>query len=117
MIASEIGTVLRDRYEILSQLGTGSFGIAYIAKDRESPSQKSCVIKQFNQINIADNDMKTAREGFDREAKILERLNHDCIPSFSAQFEEKGQFYIVQSLVEGVTLSQELKAGDKKDEQ
>lgn len=115
--ALEIGTVLRDRYEILSQIGTGSFGIAYIAKDRESPRQKSCVIKQFNQINIADNDMKTAREGFDREARFLEQLKHDCIPTFYAQFEEKRQFYIVQSLVEGVPLSQELKAGEKKDEQ
>ncbi|WP_373543063.1 PhnD/SsuA/transferrin family substrate-binding protein [Chamaesiphon sp.] len=113
----KIGTVVRDRYEILSQLGAGSFGIAYIAKDRESPSHRSCVIKQFNQINIADNDMKTAREGFDREARFLEQLNHDCIPTLYAQFEEKGQFYIVQSLVEGVPLSQELKAGEKKDEQ
>jgi serine/threonine protein kinase len=115
--ALKIGTVLRDRYEILSQIGTGSFGIAYIAKDRESPRQKSCVIKQFNQINIADNDMKIAREGFDREARFLEQLKHDCIPTFYAQFEEKGQFYIVQSLVEGVPLSQELKTGEKKDEQ
>ena len=115
--ALEIGTVLRDRYEILSQLGAGSFGITYIAKDRESPSRKSCVIKQFNQINIAGSDMKSAREGFDREAKFLEQLNHDCIPTLYSQFEEKGRFYIVQSLVDGVTLSQELKAGEKKDEQ
>lgn len=115
--ALEIGTVLRDRYEILSQIGVGSFGIAYIAKDRESPSKKSCVIKQFYQINIDDCEMIAAREGFDREARFLEQQNHDCIPKFYAQFEEKGQFYIVQSLVEGIPLSQELKAGEKKDEQ
>jgi serine/threonine protein kinase len=115
--ALEIGTVLRDRYEILSQIGVGSFGIAYIAKDRESPSHKSFVIKQFNQINIAAIDMKIAREGFDREARFLEQLKHDCIPTLYAQFEEKGQFYIVQSLVEGIPLSQELKYGEKKDEE
>lgn len=115
--ALEIGTVLRDRYEILSQIGSGTFGITYIAKDRESPSQKSCVIKQFNRINIADNNMRIAQEGFDREAKILEQLKHDCIPTFYARFEEQGQFYIAQSLVDGVPLSQELKAGEKKDEQ
>jgi ABC-type phosphate/phosphonate transport system substrate-binding protein/tRNA A-37 threonylcarbamoyl transferase component Bud32 len=115
--ALEIGTVLRDRYEILSQIGVGSFGIAYIAKDRESPSHKSFVIKQFNQINIDAIDMKIAREGFDREARFLEQLKHDCIPTLYAQFEEKGQFYIVQSLVEGIPLSQELKYGEKKDEE
>jgi serine/threonine protein kinase len=114
--ALEIGTVLRDRYEILSQIGAGSFGIAYTAKDLESPSKKSCVIKQFNQINIDNDEMIAAREGFDREARFLEQLHHECIPTFYAQFREKGQFYIVQSLVEGVPLSKELKAGEKKDE-
>ncbi len=115
--ALAIGTVLRDRYEILSQIGVGSFGIAYIAKDRESPSHKNFVIKQFNQINIAAIDLKIAREGFDREARSLEQLKHDCIPTLYAQFEEKGKFYIVQSLVEGIPLSQELKYGEKKDEE
>ena len=49
--ALEIGTVLRDRYEIVEQIGMGSFGIMYIAEDRDYPDRKSFAIKQFNPIN------------------------------------------------------------------
>jgi serine/threonine protein kinase/ABC-type phosphate/phosphonate transport system substrate-binding protein len=115
--ALEVGTLLRDRYEIVKQLGIGSFGVTYVAKDRDFPGQKEFVIKQFNPVNIEQKSVDIARAKFEQEAECLARLNNDFIPRVYAQFEENGHFYIVQDLVEGVTLSQELKAGDKKNEQ
>jgi serine/threonine protein kinase len=114
--ALEIGTVLRDRYEIVEQIGMGSFGIMYVAEDRDYPDRKSFAIKQFNPINIRQKNIEIARTKFNDEANILARLTHDLIPKLYARFEEDGYFYIVQDLVQGVPLAQELKAGDRKNE-
>jgi serine/threonine protein kinase len=114
--ALEIGTVLRDRYEIVEQIGMGSFGIMYIAEDRDYPDRKSFAIKQFNPLNTRQKNIDIARTKFNDEANTLARLAHDLIPKLYARFEEDGQFYIVQDLVEGVPLAQELKAGDRKNE-
>lgn len=114
--ALEVGTLLRDRYEIVKQLGIGSFGVTYIAKDRDFPGQKEVVIKQFNPINVEQKSIDIARAKFTQEAEYLDKLNNDYIPKVSAQFEENGHLYIVQDLVKGVILSQELKAGEKKNE-
>lgn len=114
--ALEIGTVLRDRYEIVEQIGMGSFGIMYIAEDRDYPDRKSFAIKQFNPLNTRQKNIDIARTKFNDEANTLARLTHDLIPKLYARFEEDGQFYIVQDLVEGVPLAQELKAGDRKNE-
>jgi serine/threonine protein kinase len=114
--ALEIGTVLRDRYEIVEQIGMGSFGIMYIAEDRDYPDRKSFAIKQFNPLNTRQKNIDIARAKFNDEANTLARLAHDLIPKLYARFEEDGQFYIVQDLVEGVPLAQELKAGDRKNE-
>jgi serine/threonine protein kinase len=111
----EVGTLLRDRYEIVKQLGIGSFGVTYIAKDRDFLDQK--VIKQFNPINIEQNSIDIARKKFRQEAECLAKLTNEFIPKVHAQFEENGHFYIVQDLVKGVTLSQEFKAGERKTEQ
>jgi serine/threonine protein kinase len=114
--ALEIGTVLRDRYEIVEQIGMGSFGIMYIAEDRDYPDRKSFAIKQFNPINTRQKNIDLARAKFNDEANTLARLTHELIPKLYARFEEDGQFYIVQDLVEGVPLAAELKAGDLKNE-
>jgi serine/threonine protein kinase len=114
--ALEIGAVLRDRYEIVEQIGMGSFGITYIAEDRDYPDRKSFAIKQFNPINTRQKNIDIARAKFNDEANILAHLTHDLIPKLYARFEEDGYFYIVQDLVQGVPLAQELKAGDRKNE-
>jgi serine/threonine protein kinase/ABC-type phosphate/phosphonate transport system substrate-binding protein len=115
--ALDVGTVLRDRYEIVKQLGIGSFGVTYVAKDRDFPGQKEFVIKQFNPVSVEQNSIDISRAKFTQEAECLARLANDFIPRLYAQFEENGHFYIVQDLVAGVTLAQEFKAGEKKNEQ
>ena len=115
--ALEVGTLLRDRYEIVKQLGIGSFGVTYVAADRDFPGQKEFVIKQFNPVNVEQKNIDIARAKFTQEAECLAKLTNDFIPPVYAQFEESGHFYIVQDFVKGVTLSHELKAGEKKNEQ
>lgn len=77
--ALEVGTLLRDRYEIVKQLGIGSFGVTYIAKDRDFPGQREFVIKQFNPINVEQKSIDIARAKFMQEAEYLDKLKFGII--------------------------------------
>jgi serine/threonine protein kinase len=113
----EPGILLRDRYEIVKQLGSGSFSVTYIARDRDFPKQKLFAIKQFNSAKLDVASTVIARDKFTQEAEILARLSSEYIPKLYAQFEDNGVFYIVQDLVDGIPLTQELQIGKQENEQ
>ena len=39
--------LLAKRYQVIRQLGEGSFGITFLAKDILQPSKPNCVVKQL----------------------------------------------------------------------
>lgn len=104
-----MGEVLRDRYRIIKLLGAGGFGETYIAEDMLRPGHPSCVVKQ---LKILSNDPKThqlARRLFTSEAETLETLGqHEQIPRLLAYFEINQGFYLVQEMIEGHLLKDEL---------
>lgn len=107
------GGLLAGRYQIQSILGEGGFAMTYLAKDCQRPSQPLCVIKRLCPARTDAKFLKVARRLFQSEAEILEALgHHDQIPQLLAYFEENREFYLVQALVSGHDLSQELK-GDR----
>ena len=58
-----------------------------------------------------------AKQLFDQEAKILEKLGkHDQIPELLAYVEQNNEFYLVQELINGDTLSKEIIPGQKLSE-
>lgn len=105
------GTRLRlaNRYRALRQLGEGGFSRTFLAVDEYKPSQPTCVIKQFlPQVQGAGNWEKAAAL-FAHEAKQLEELgSHPQIPELYAYFSEGKQQYLVQELIDGLNLQQEL---------
>jgi serine/threonine protein kinase/Tfp pilus assembly protein PilF len=107
-----IGTILRGRYAIIQQLGSGGFGETYIAEDRDLPGSPKCVVKRLKPQSNDPFVLQTAKRLFDTEAAVLYQLgNNDQIPRLMAHFEENQQFYLVQELVDGRDLSQELLPG------
>jgi serine/threonine protein kinase len=106
----DINDVIQDRYEIRSVLGHGSMGKTYRAFDVRE--QRQVAIKRLHFACL--NDWKTL-EMFEREAKVLQQLNHPCIPSYLDYFsiEENAmlQFVLVQQYVEGMTLQEHVEAG------
>jgi serine/threonine protein kinase len=107
-----IGTILRGRYAILKQLGSGGFGETYIAEDRDLPGSPKCVVKRLKPQSQDPFVLQTAKRLFDTEAAVLYQLgSNDQIPRLMAHFEENQQFYLVQEFVEGRDLSQELLPG------
>lgn len=107
-------TIIGNRYRILSFLGGGGFGRTYIAEDLKMPAHFRCVVKQLKPQTKDAEALKTAQRLFNTEAKVLHQLgSHPQIPSLLAYFEEEGDFFLVQELIEGTSLAEEIKPGKR----
>jgi hypothetical protein len=95
---------LRDgRYHCTKILGEGSMGRTYLAWDAEL--EKEVAVKALYPSRLAEvKDLQLFR----REAEVLQKLDHDQIPSYVDAFDEgEGEsacYYLVQEYVEGDTL-------------
>lgn len=98
MILNTTSERLKDRYQIIRELGSGGFGKTYLAEDTQMPSRRKCVIKRLKVINDNPQMYKLIQERFEREAILLEKLGnqHSQIPSLYAYFSENERFYLVE---------------------
>jgi serine/threonine-protein kinase len=104
--------ILNNRYRILEILGSGGFGQTFLSEDVHLPSVRKCVVKQLKPATHDLSIWRLIQERFQREAAILEMLGRisDQIPELYAYFTEEDKFYLVQELVEGGTLKQEVQS-------
>ena len=103
-----IGKTLLKRYEIVEEIGAGGYGHTYKAIDTAFPEKRYCVVKHLHPSNQDSEILKIATRLFKTEAKVLSRLGkNDGIPELYAYFEEDGEFYLVQEIVEGKDLGRE----------
>ncbi len=113
-------TLLNNRYQIISALGSGGFGETFLAEDTQMPSRRRCVIKKLKPVTCDPQTYKLVQERFSREAAVLEQLGekNSQIPKLYAYFEFQGEFYLVQEWIPGETLTNKLqKAGQFSDRQ
>jgi serine/threonine-protein kinase len=96
------GTILQNRYLVLSILGQGGFGRTYLAEDQGRFNEK-CALKEFIPPQGSDYALTKARELFQREAATLYQISHPQIPQFRATFEENQRLFLVQDYVHGKT--------------
>ena len=113
------GHILRQRYEIIIEIGRGGGGITYTAFDRNNPEDSLCVVKeilppQSNQPQV----LQEAQAQFEREAISLEHL-YNCgrIPRLIDRFPENGNFYLIQEYIKGHPLNKEIVRGNQFAEQ
>ena len=107
-----IGKLLDGHYKVVQVLSTGGFDETYIAEDTRHPGNPSCILKLLKPASSEASYLQIARRLFNSEAEILEKLgHHDQIPRLLAYFEENEQFFLVQELITGHPLSQDMKTG------
>jgi serine/threonine protein kinase/tetratricopeptide (TPR) repeat protein len=106
------GKLLDRRYRILHTLARGGFGETYVAEDTRLPGHPKCVVKHLKPSDNSPRLLENAKRLFAIEAETLQRLGrHEQIPQLLAYFEEDREFYLVQELIEGHPLTQELQLG------
>lgn len=100
--------LLRNRYRIMQPLGGGGFGRTFLAED-EDKLKEHCVVKQLAPQLQGTNALHKATELFHAEARRLQQLGeHPQIPTLYAYFGQDQYLYLVQQLIQGQSLRQEL---------
>ncbi|NEQ45908.1 MAG: CHASE2 domain-containing protein [Leptolyngbya sp. SIOISBB] len=113
--AEVVGTVLAARYQVQAVLGAGGFSETYTAADTHRPGNPLCVVKRLRILSDDPKSHQLAHRLFISEAQTLERLgHHPQIPRLLAHFETGSSFYLVEELVEGNMLKDELTSRQPK---
>ncbi|MCC5657360.1 serine/threonine-protein kinase [Nostoc sp. XA010] len=100
--------LFRNRFRVIRLLGEGGFSRTYEARDVDKRDEP-CVIKQFVPQFEGTAALEKATELFKQEAKRLYDLGeHPQIPRLIAYFEQDKRLYLVQELIQGQNLLQEL---------
>ncbi len=95
----KIGMMIGERYEVLEKIGTGGMSDVYKAKDHKL--NRAVAIKILKQ-EFSENDNFVSK--FRVEAQAAAGLMHANIVNVYDVGEERGIYYIVMELVEGITL-------------
>ena len=109
----EIGTIVKNRYQIQGVLGRGGFGRTYLASNVERCGEM-CVLKVFLPTDTDQAAIQRSRKLFEREARVLYKINHPQVPKFLAWFEEAEQLFIVQEYINGKTYFRLLRERQKQ---
>lgn len=105
-----VGNVLKDRYEIIAELGKGGMSTVYLSRDKNLGSYWA--IKQVNKKNCVD------IEAFKREVELLSSLNHSDVPRIVDKIENDEDFFVVMDFIGGVSLGKKvLSQGPQKEDQ
>jgi serine/threonine protein kinase len=97
-MSQDFGKVGAGRYRLLERLGGGHTSETFLA---EHEQHGSVIVKRFSTRNA---DSWKRVELAEREALVLQRLNHELLPRYVDHFEEGGALYTVMTRVEGEDL-------------
>jgi serine/threonine protein kinase len=98
------GPLLDGRWRLGPRLGAGAQARTYLARDEQADGDRVVVVKQL-ELGKASGTSWKKFDLFEREAKILEALDHPGIPKFLARFEsEPGVYNLVMERAPGATL-------------
>tara|TARA_R110002072_G_scaffold185325_1_gene342193 strand:- start:32861 stop:36076 length:3216 start_codon:yes stop_codon:yes gene_type:complete len=95
IVAKHIGD-----YQIVRTLGTGGMGEVYLARHTET--DQTVALKVLRN-HVADNPR--FRRRFEREAKLIQTLDHDHIVPLLETGDDNGVPYLAMQLVDGQTLA------------
>jgi len=98
-------TLFRNRYFIMSKVGTGGFGSVYKARDIQS-GDRLVAIKEVSLLGLHPQAMIEATTAFQREVSVLSQLDHPNLPRLYEYIRTPGQWYLVMDFIAGETLEE-----------
>ncbi|MFE8605695.1 serine/threonine protein kinase [Archangium violaceum] len=103
-----IGTILRETYELISELGKGGMGAVFLAQHLRLPGKQVAV----KVLHIAEGMRPELYARFQREAEVTSRLGHpNIVEVFDYHNMEDGTPYLVMEYLRGVSLSRRIRRG------
>jgi eukaryotic-like serine/threonine-protein kinase len=101
--------LLKQRYRIIAQIGTGGFAEVYKAEDSQFGG-RLVAIKAMGIDGLSTHEVSEATTAFEREALMLANLVHPNLPAIYDYFYENQHWYLVMSFIEGTTLEEYLRS-------
>ncbi len=95
-----IGTVLRERYEIIAELGKGGMSTVFLAKDR--------VLDSYWAVKQVKNSTSIDIEAFKKEVELLSSLSHSDIPRIIDRIEIGEDFFVIMDFIDGISLGKKV---------
>lgn len=102
------GTLVFNRYSILSIVGRGGLGTVYSVRDSQGDPNRTFALKETFDLS------EGAREQFEKEARWLQRLDHRNIPKVLNYFLWNDRLYLIMEFVSGENLEQKLVKGSHR---
>ncbi|MDQ0494579.1 protein kinase domain-containing protein [Paenibacillus brasilensis] len=95
------GDILNGRYHIHSLLGMGSYGLTYLCQDGQSGQEVAVKLPRPSK-------RAQAVQLLQREADIMQQMDHPYIPKLLERVEHPNGVYLVMEYISGRTLEEAL---------
>ena len=106
-MATQIGTVIDGKYEILKQIGKGGMSTVYLAMDKRL--NKQWAVKEISRKGFGKNNEEIVNE-VPADAEMMKALDHPAIPTIVDIIDHRDNefIYVVMDYVEGESLDKVL---------
>lgn len=101
----QIGSLVDNKYKILSEVGHGGMSVVYLAINERA--NKTWAVKEIRKDGVCD--FEAVKQGLIVETDMLKRLSHEHLPSIIDVIDVQDSFLIVMDYVEGKSLQSVLK--------
>lgn len=95
--------IVKERYRLLRQVGTGGFGAVYLAEDTLVGGQR-VALKEIRLAGLSSQEIIEATDAFNREVALLPGLHHPHLPRVYDHFTDAQHWYLIMQFIEGETL-------------
>ncbi|MGC4808212.1 serine/threonine-protein kinase [Micromonospora sp. DT233] len=99
----QAGDHVSDRYELTYPIGRGGMGQVWAGHDVRL--ERQVAIKFLRQAEVPEDERDVAVRRFQREARVVARLDHPGVPAVHDLGEYGDDLYIVMQFVRGLTLA------------
>lgn len=104
-MATQIGTVIDGKYEILKQIGKGGMSTVYLAMDKRL--NKQWAVKEIRKTAGGKND-EIVVNSLIAEANLMKRLDHPALPRIVDIIDNGETIYVIMDYIEGESLDKVL---------